>query len=223
MVSNTIDRKVVRVRFPLRAPLSNRAFLPGLNPFLGMRVARRRNPGTRSDRTDGVGRFASACAALAIVLAGCASSARHVDASGLPTNRPVLRSDLTGFSESRLRYPGSHLVMAVGADQSPTRPGEEPNPAYVGGIYTVRATAAQLYQWFQVELSHDGFSPAADFRPSTETSGQAWQRFRRLQVQVGVLDPQRLRADQGVELTLPQGAIAYEELLVGYPPGLPKV
>jgi hypothetical protein len=169
----------------------------------------------------------ASCAGVAFLLpgplAGCASPARHQDASGLPTNRPVLRSDLRGFSEAKLRYPGSRLVMSVGADQSPTRPGEEPNPAYVGGIYTVPATAAQLYQWFDGELTHHGFLPAADFRPSTETSGQAWQRFHRLEVQVGVLDPERLRADQGVELTKPPGTIAYEAVLVGYAPGLPKV
>ena len=111
----------------------------------------------------------------------------------------------------------------VGADQTATHPGEEPNPAYLGGIFTVRATATELYQWFQLRLSRDGFSPAADYRPSYETSGQAWQRFHRLQVQVGVLDPQRLRADQGIQVSTPPGTIAYEELLVGYAPGLPKV
>ncbi len=173
------------------------------------------------------GRLGPACFALALVLAGCtagrATPAPPVDASGLPTNRPVLRSDLVRYPQSELHYPGSHLVKAVGADQTPTHPGDEPNPAYLGGIFTVRGTPTQLYQWFQLDLSRDGFSPAADYRPSSEISGLAWQHFHRLQVQVGVFDPQKLRNDQGIQVSIPPGTIAYEELLVGYAPGLPRV
>lgn len=161
-----------------------------------------------------------------LLLAGCTAGraplARQMDTSGLPTSRPVIRSDLVRFPQTHLRYPGSRLVKVVGADQTPTRPGEEPNPAYIGGIFTVRATPTQLYQWFQLRLSRVGFFPTADYRPSTETSGHAWQRFHRLQVQVGVLDPQSLRADLGIRVETPPGTVAYEEVLVGYAPGLPK-
>ena len=164
-----------------------------------------------------------------MVLAGCtdgasgrAAGGAAADPSGLPTTRPILESDLDRYPQARLHYPGSRLVKAVGADQTPTRDGEEPNPAYVGGIFTVRATPTQLYRWLQATLSGEGFSPTTDYRPSTEISGQAWQRHHRLQLQVGVLDPERLRADQGIEVQEPPGTIAYEALLVGYAPGLPK-
>jgi hypothetical protein len=136
--------------------------------------------------------------------------------------RPVTEADLLGYPEARLYFPGSHLVKVVGADQSPTHPGEEPNPAFVGAILTVAATPSRLYDWYGTWLAGRGFTPATDYRPSTQTSGLAWQSHRRLQVQVGIFDPKRLESDQGLSVNSPPGTIVYEELLVGYPPGLPK-
>jgi hypothetical protein len=123
---------------------------------------------------------------------------------------------------ARLYYPGSTVVRPVGASETPTHPGEEPNPAYTGAILTAAASPASLYAWYASALSARGYTPATSFRPSTQTSARAWQRHHRVQVQVGVLDPAALRADLGIVLTLRPHTVAYEAVLVGYAPGLPK-
>ena len=157
------------------------------------------------------------------MLAACtANPAPTVDASGLPVNRAVTRSELIARPEARLFYPGSMLVSKVGADQTPTSPGQEPNPAYSGAILTSSARPAQLYAWYGTWLKAHGYLPATDYRPASQVSGQAWQAHHRLQVQVGVFDPKLLKADQGVSAMAPPGGVVYEEVLVGYPPGLPK-
>jgi hypothetical protein len=159
----------------------------------------------------------------ALVWAGCGGSpGAKVDASGLPTNRPVTQQQLLLFPETHLYYPGSTVVRKVGASQTPTHPGEEPNPAYSGAILTARASAASLYTWYENALRARGYTSAADYRPSTQTSGQAWQLHHRLQVQVGIFDPAALDSNMRIAVTVPAGSIVYEEILVGYPPGLPK-
>jgi len=107
-------------------------------------------------------------------------------------------------------------------DQTPAAGGEEPDPAFTGAILTAFTTPAALYSWYDAVLARRGFVPAVDFRPADQTSARAWQRDRRLQVQVGVFDPSRLEQDAGISVTLGQGQIVYEAVLVGYPPGLPK-
>jgi hypothetical protein len=114
------------------------------------------------------------------------------------------------------------VVRSVGADQTPTHPGEEPNPAYSGAILTAKASPGSLYAWYASNLSARGFAPTTDYRPSTQVSGQAWQLHHRLQVQVGVFDPTALRTDMHITVTVPVGSLLYEAVLVGYPPGLPK-
>ncbi|HET6875640.1 MAG TPA: hypothetical protein VFH70_12715 [Acidimicrobiales bacterium] len=159
----------------------------------------------------------------ASVMAGCDSTGRgRLDASGLPVDRPVREADLVRQPEAHLYYPGSDRVRNIGADQTPARPGEEPNPAYLGAILAVAATPAQLYQWYGQQLGPRGFVPTADYRPSTQVSGEAWQFDRRLQVQVGIFDLQRLEADQGIRVREPDGTLVYEVVLVGYAPGLPR-
>jgi hypothetical protein len=150
------------------------------------------------------------------------SSGFKVDASGLPANQPVTRGELQRFPESRLFYPGSTLVRQIGADQTPTSPGEEPDAAYTGAIVTAHTSSALLFAWYATMLSSRGFSPAISHRLSTQTSGQAWQRHRRLQVQVGVFDAASLKAATGISVAAPPGTIVYESILVGYKPGLPK-
>jgi hypothetical protein len=124
--------------------------------------------------------------------------------------------------EATLRFPHSELVKVVGMDQTPTHPGEEPNPAFTGGILTATTTPAALYRWYESALDRLGFAPAPDFRPGDQTSGQAWQLHHRLEVQVGVFDPALLRDDARVKVTLDSGRLAYEAVVVGYPPGLPR-
>jgi hypothetical protein len=114
------------------------------------------------------------------------------------------------------------VVRLVGASQTPTHPGEEPNPAYTGAILTAAASPDILYAWYTAALAARGYSPATSFRPSTQTSARAWQRQHRVQVQVGVLDPAALEAHLGISLALRPPTIAYETVLVGYAPGLPK-
>jgi hypothetical protein len=84
------------------------------------------------------------------------------------------------------------------------------------------ASPRQLYAWYSHQLAASGFTPAADYRPATEISGQAWQRHQRLEVQVGVFDPRGLQNSTGLAAVPPPGGVVYEEVLVGYPPGLPK-
>ena len=151
-----------------------------------------------------------------------ASSGVKVDASGLSTNQPVTRGELQNFPESRPFYPGSTVVRQIGADQTPTSPGEEPDAAYTGAILTAQASSTALFAWYATMLNGRGFTPAISHRLSTQTSGQAWQRHRRLQVQVGVFDPAALEAATGITVAVPPGTIVYESILVGYRPGLPK-
>ncbi len=113
------------------------------------------------------------------------------------------------------------MVSDVGANQTPTEPGEEPNPAYTGAVLTVATTPARLYGWYAHELGAHGYAPAADYRPASQVSGRAWQRHRRLQVQVGIFDSEARRADRGIAAA-PAGTLVYEAVIVGYPPGLPK-
>jgi hypothetical protein len=162
--------------------------------------------------------------ATGLMWAGCGgSSGVKVDASGLPTNQAVTQRELLGFPETHLYYPGSTVVRKVGASQTPTHPGEEPNPAYSGAILTARTSAASLYTWYDNALTARGYTSAADYRPSSQTSGRAWQLHHRLQVQVGIFDPAAL--DSGLRMAgpVPAGTVVYEEILVGYPPGLPKL
>ena len=156
---------------------------------------------------------------------GAAGGPGAVDASGLPVHRPVLESDLRGQPGAHLYYPGSRLVSPVGADQTPTEPGQEPNPAYTGAILTVATTPARLYGWYSRQLAARGYVPTADYRPASQVSGKAWQRYHRVQVQVGVFDStgHGVAAEgQGVAAAVPAGTLVYEEVIVGYPPGLPK-
>jgi hypothetical protein len=150
------------------------------------------------------------------------SSAVKVDASGLPTNRPVTRGELQHFPESRLFFPGSTVVLQIGANQTPTSPGEEPDAAYTGAIFAAHASSTALFAWYATTLNGRGFTPAISHRLSTQTSGQAWQRHGRLQVQVGVFDPAALQSATGIRVAVPLGTIVYESILVGYRPGLPK-
>jgi hypothetical protein len=160
---------------------------------------------------------------LVVGSAACGQgSAQAVDSSGLPTNRPVTEGDLQAFEVTHLVYPGSRLLTRVGADQTPTRPGEEPNPAYIGAILVATATSTQLYAWYDRQLTAKGYEPAPDYRLSSESSGQAWQIHKRLQVQVGVFTPAGVPpAAAGEQNPAGPGQIVYEALLVGYPPGLP--
>lgn len=175
----------------------------------------------RVNRATGPARWLAICVAL--VLVGCSSAPlRSTDPSGLPTNRPVARADLLAIGGARLFYPSSTIVRRVGADQTPTSPGQEPNPAYTGAILTARATPDQLYAWYGSQLRARGFDPANAYRPASQTSARAWQIHHRLQVQVGVFDPGRLAMDQGLVVPVPMGAVVYEMTLVGYPPGLPR-
>jgi hypothetical protein len=135
---------------------------------------------------------------------------------------PVTRADLLKFPASRIVFPNSRLLRTVGADQTPTKPGEEPNPAYVGAILVAPTTPSHLYSWYDAALSDRGFRPATDFRLATQVSGQAWQSHRRKQVQIGVYDPALVRSETGIDVVVPPGSVAYEEVFVGYPPGLPK-
>jgi hypothetical protein len=162
-------------------------------------------------------------ATVLLAIAGCAgSTGDHVDGSGLPTNRPVSQGDLSGLPGAHLYYPGSTVVQPVGASQTPTHPGEEPNPAYTGAILSAPASPAALYAWYAAALAARGYTAATSFRPSAQTSARAWQRRHRVQVQVGVFDLAALRADLGISVPVRPGVIAYEAVLVGYPPGLPK-
>jgi hypothetical protein len=113
-------------------------------------------------------------------------------------------------------------VRLIGSNQTPTRPGEEPDAAYTGAILTVHASSTALFAWYATMLNGRGFTPAIAHRLSTQTSGQAWQRHPRLQVQVGVFDPAALEAATGIRVGVPPGTIVYESILVGYRPGLPK-
>jgi hypothetical protein len=151
-----------------------------------------------------------------------ASSSVKVDASGLPTNQPVTWGELLHFPEARLFYPGSTVVRQIGANQTPTGPGEEPDPAYTGAILTAHTSATSLFAWYATVLNGRSFAPAISHRLSTQTSGQAWQRQRRLQVQVGVFDPAALEPATGIGVAVAPGTIVYESILVGYRPGLPK-
>lgn len=167
--------------------------------------------------------------AIANLTAGCDGHSSSVgltppstDKSGLPIAQPVTRSELLRFPVAHLRFPGSVTVEVVGMDQTPTRPGEEPNPAFTGAILVASTTPAALYLWYETALDKQGFRPASDFRPADQTSGQAWQRQTRLEVQVGVFDPVLLREDRGVAVNLKPGQVAYEAVVVGYPPGLPR-
>jgi hypothetical protein len=113
-------------------------------------------------------------------------------------------------------------VRPVGASQTPTHTREEPNPAYTGAILTAPTSPAALYGWYAAALAARGYTPATPYPPSTQTSARAWELHHRIQVQVGVFDPVRLRQDTGVRVLLRPGHVAYEAVIVGYPPGLPK-
>jgi hypothetical protein len=161
--------------------------------------------------------------AAGVMWAGCGGSAGvKIDASGLPTNRPVTQSDILRFPESHLYYPGSGVMRLVGASQSPTHPGEEPNTAYSGALLTAHTSPGSLFAWYQKTLATQGYTPATYYRLSSQTAGRAWQRHRRLQVQVAIYDPANLKADIGISVAPQTGTVVYEEVLVGYPPGLPK-
>jgi hypothetical protein len=134
----------------------------------------------------------------------------------------VTRADLRVRPESHLFFPGSTIVAHVGADQTPTRAGEEPNPAYIGAVLIVGATSSQLYAWYGSRLQPRGFRPVTDYRLASQTSGRAWQIHHREQVQVGVFDPGLLKIDGRSSVVVAAGSIVYELDLVGYPPGLPR-
>jgi hypothetical protein len=146
----------------------------------------------------------------------------RTDTSGLPVDRPVTVADLARIPVGRLFFPGSTQVKPLGASQTPTRPGEEPNPAYSGAILVVVAAPEQMFAWYQSQLAGRGFRPADYYRLADQTSGQAWQIHHRVQVQVAVLDPALLEQQQGVSVAVHSDEIVYEAIVVGYPPGLPK-
>jgi hypothetical protein len=165
---------------------------------------------------------------MCVLVVACGGSrvsvrgATVTDVSGLAINRPVVRSDLVHLPAARLRFPGSSVVKMVGEDQTPTQPGEEPNPAFTGAILTADTSPSALYRWYGSELAKRGFAPAPDFRPADQTSAQAWQSHHRLEVQVGVFDPVLLRRYAGIQVSLSPGELVYEAVVVGYPPGLPR-
>lgn len=165
---------------------------------------------------------AAGAAGMASVAACTSQTSVATDSSGLPVNRPVTRADLTSRPETHLRFPGSVVVKRVGMDETPNESGEEPNPAFTGAIFEAHATPSQLYAWFGSSLSKSGFGPARYFMQADQTSGRAWQFRQRLQVQVGVFDPNLLRSDAGIAVKPGPGELVYESVLVGYPPGLPK-
>jgi hypothetical protein len=134
----------------------------------------------------------------------------------------VTGAEVLRLPEAHLYYPGSTVVKAVGAGQTPTKPGEEPNPAYGGAILTARTSPASLHAWYEGSLAARGYTPATFYPQADQTSGWAWQLHHRLQVQVGIFDPAALRADAGIAVPLPAGTIVYEEVLGGSPPGLPR-
>jgi hypothetical protein len=123
---------------------------------------------------------------------------------------------------AHLYLPGSTVLRPVGATQTPTHRGEEPNPAYTGAILTASASPAALYAWYAAALAARGYTAATPFPPATEISARAWQLHHRIQVQVGVINPALLHQDAGLSVSLRPGSIAYEAVLVGYPPGLPR-
>jgi hypothetical protein len=114
------------------------------------------------------------------------------------------------------------VVRLVGASQTATRPGEEPDPAYTGAILTVGTSPGSLFGWYESALAARSYSPAIDHRLASQTSGRAWQRHERLEVQVGIFDPAALESDMRISVAVPAGTIVYEEVVVGYSPGLPK-
>ncbi len=160
---------------------------------------------------------------LAALSGGCAAgNGPGTDASGLPTSRPIVQSDLRDRPVARLVYPGSTLVKTVGADQTRNPQGDEPNPAYTGAIRVAPATTAQLYSWYGRWMQIHGFRAATYYRQADESSGQAWAWHHRLQLQLGVFEPMALAADQGIRFAVPPGSIIYEAVVVGYSTGLPK-
>lgn len=170
-----------------------------------------------------MGVAAAVALAAAVLLSACGSgTSAPVDASGLPIGRAVTRADLARLPDANLRYPGSTVVKLVGMNQTPNGDPEEPDPAYTGAILTAKATAAQLFAWYESMVARNGFAPAVYLRPSDQSSGEAWAFHHRLQIQVGVFDPALLKADTGISVRLPSGETVYQAILVGYVPGLPK-
>ena len=143
-------------------------------------------------------------------------TANGVDSFGLPIGRPVTRADLLVHEEAHLFYPGSRLIRAVGADQTPTKPGEEPNPAYTGAILSASVSPATLYAFYSRQLAARGFHVVNDYHLASQVSGEAWETDRRVQVQVGVFDPALLAADQNIRPAAGPGQLIYEMVLVGY-------
>lgn len=161
-----------------------------------------------------------ACAGHSSVAASHPST--PTDASGLPTERAVARSDLTRLPEAHIRFLGAVVVKAVGTDQKSNGDPQDPDPAYTGEILVARTTPSALFAWYGAILTGRGFSPAVYLPSSDQTAGEAWQFHHRLQVQVGVFDPPELKADRGISPHLSPGTIVYEAVLVGYLPGLPR-
>jgi hypothetical protein len=151
-----------------------------------------------------------ACAACS------AQKSVHLDAMGLPTNRPITRIELSGRPEAQLRYPGSTVVKVIGADEVATRD-PEPDPAYAGAILTAKTSAAQLYAWYADWAKAHGYHQVTYYRMSDQTSGVAWRApGGREQVQVGVFDAAQLAAQQHINASAGAGTLIYEQVLVGY-------
>ncbi len=162
-------------------------------------------------------RVAGILLAAATLVGACGgSTAGNVDAFGLPVGQPITRGELLAHDESHLFYPGSTLLREIGSNQTPNPNGEEPNPAYAGAILTASVTAGGLYAFYGRELRARGFHMVNDYRLSSQVSGEAWEVDQRVQVQVGIFDPRRLEADQGIVADVGPGRLAYEEVLVGY-------
>jgi hypothetical protein len=104
----------------------------------------------------------------------------------------------------------------VGSNQIPRPQEGEPDPAYAGAILTAAVTADQLYAFYDRELIARGFHSVIDYRLSSQVSGQAWEVDQRVQVQVGIYDPARLKQDQGISTAPGPGTLVYEVALVGY-------
>ncbi|HEY2043028.1 MAG TPA: hypothetical protein VGH11_10160 [Jatrophihabitans sp.] len=115
-----------------------------------------------SDRT----RLATAAVFVGLVAltAGSSKPASRSDPFGLPTGRPISRADLGSHPEAGLSFPGSRLVKEVGSDQTAKPNGQEPDPAYLGAIFTAVTTPARLYAWYAQWLTTREYHPATYYR-----------------------------------------------------------
>lgn len=150
--------------------------------------------------------------APALALTACGAR-RETDALGLPLSNPVTRQLLQDRPESALRFPGSRVVLTIGADEQAQPGGEhEPDPAYAGSVATASIDAATLFAWYSAQLGKRGYQPATYYPLSTQVEGRAWTiPHTKDQIQVAVY-----REGQGPVRQVSNGSIEYEEILVAY-------